>query len=103
RVVTSGADAYVTLPTQPAVVKAPLERLLTRRRAERDMREALDRARRFEQALKESERMKDDLIDMLVHDLKSPISSVMGLLDHSIEMMRGGDGHGAEAVPTLAP
>ena len=102
RVVTSGADAYVTLPTQPAVVKAHLERLLTRRRAERDLREALDRARRFEQALKESERMKDDLIHMLVHDLKSPISSVMGLLDHSIEMMRGGDGHGVEEMLSLA-
>lgn len=36
--------------------------------------------------------MKDDLIHMLVHDLKSPISSVMGLLDHSLSMLRGDGG-----------
>ncbi len=102
RVIASGADAYVALPTQPAVVRAYIERLLLRRRAERDMRDALDRARRFEQALKESERMKDDLIHMLVHDLKSPISSVMGLLDHSIEMLRGGGDMGVEELLSLA-
>ena len=102
KVIGSGADAYVTLPTQPAVVRAYVAQLLTRRRAERDLREALDRARRFEQALKESERMKDDLIHMLVHDLKSPISSVMGLLDHSIEMMRGGDESGVAELLSLA-
>src|SRR5690606_32851645 len=102
KVVSTGADAYVTLPTKPDVVRAYVEQLLSRRRAERDLREALDRARRFEQALKESERMKDDLIHMLVHDLKSPISSVMGLLDHSLEMMRGGDDHGVEELLSLA-
>jgi len=88
RVVAAGADVYIPLPTQPRVVKAYLGGLLNRRRAERAMREALEQTRRFEQAYKESERMKDDLIHMLVHDLKSPISSVMGLLDHSLEMLR---------------
>ncbi len=102
RAIGSGADAYIALPTQPTVVKAYLEQLLTRRRAERDMRTALDRARRFEQALKDSERVKDDLIHMLVHDLKSPISSVMGLLDHSLEMMRAGGDTGVEELLGLA-
>lgn len=31
--------------------------------------------------------MKDDLIHMLVHDLKSPISSVMGLLEHALDTL----------------
>ena len=48
----------------------------------------LAQLRQVEDAYKESERVKDDLIHMLVHDLKSPISSVMGLLDHSLEVMR---------------
>src|SRR5690606_28388207 len=87
QVVASGADVFLTLPTRPAVLKAYLERLLSRRRAEGAMRRALEEARNFEQAFRESERMKDDLIHMLVHDLKSPISSVMGLLDHSLEML----------------
>ncbi|HZJ08076.1 MAG TPA: hybrid sensor histidine kinase/response regulator [Trueperaceae bacterium] len=102
RVINSGADVYIPLPTQPGVVRAYLERMLLRRRAERAMREALDKMRRFEQAFKESERMKDDLIHMLVHDLKSPISSVMGLLDHSLEMMRGGGDNGVEELLGLA-
>ncbi len=102
RVIGAGADVYIPLPTQPGVVRAYLERMLVRRRADRAMREALERMRRFEQALKDSERMKDDLIHMLVHDLKSPISSVMGLLDHSLEMMRGGGDSGVEELLGLA-
>ncbi len=88
RVVEQGADAYLTLPTRPDVVSAMLRRLLDRRQSERGLRHALEQARRFEQAYKDSERVKDDLIHMLVHDLKSPISSVMGLLDHSLEMLK---------------
>jgi len=90
KVVEQGVDAYLTLPTRPDVVRATLRRLLDRRQAERGLRYALEQSRRYEQAYKESERVKDDLIHMLVHDLKSPISSVMGLLDHSLEMLKGG-------------
>ena len=89
RLVEQGVDAYLTLPTAPGVVRAYLQRLLERRQVERGLRTALEQSRRFEQAYKESERVKDDLIHMLVHDLKSPISSVMGLLDHSLEMLKG--------------
>src|SRR5690625_1226013 len=97
----SGADVYLTLPTAPAVVTAALRHLLARRQSELGLRQTLERLRDFEQAYKESERVKDDLIHMLVHDLKSPISSVIGLLDHSLDMIRGespvADG-GIEAV-----
>jgi signal transduction histidine kinase len=88
RVVEQGVDAYLALPTRPDVVRVTLRRLLDRRQSERGLRHALEQARRYEQAYKESERVKDDLIHMLVHDLKSPISSVMGLLDHSLEMLK---------------
>ncbi|MBX3139515.1 MAG: HAMP domain-containing histidine kinase [Trueperaceae bacterium] len=103
RVLEGGADAYITLPTRPELVKAYLGRLLERRMAESAMRKAFEGARRFEQAYKESERMKDDLIHMLVHDLKSPISSVMGLLEHSLEMLRGqGGDHDVEELLKMA-
>ncbi len=101
RVIAGGADAYINLPTQAQVVRAHLQRMLNRSRNERALREALEQMRRFEQALKESERMKDDLIHMLVHDLKSPISSVMGLLDHSLGMLRG-DGGGTDVEDLLS-
>jgi len=102
-VVGSGADAYLALPTRPAVVRAYLQRLLDRHQMERALREALEQSRTFEQAYKESERVKDDLIHMLVHDLKSPISSVMGLLDHSLEMIKAAPGDsGVDELLSLA-
>lgn len=98
--IEAGADLYLTLPTRPRVLRAHLRRLLDRRQRDRGLRDALERAHRFEQAFHESERVKDDLTHMLVHDLKSPISSVMGLLEHSLEMLRqeGGDGSVTELL-----
>lgn len=83
----SGIDLYALLPTSPAVLTEAFTRLLERRQRELALRRTLGRLRDFEQAFRESERVKDDLTHMLVHDLKSPISAVMGLLDHSIEML----------------
>jgi signal transduction histidine kinase len=101
-VIASGADVYLTLPTRPQVVQAYLKRFLDQRQRDRGLRVALEQARGFEDALKESERVKDDLIHMLVHDLKSPISSVMGLLDHSVEMIKGGGLDGVDELLGLA-
>ena len=47
----------------------------------------LKHLRDFEQEIEKDEKVKRDLTHMLVHDLKSPLSSVMGLLDHSIEVL----------------
>ena len=85
--IKSGVDTYLNLPTRPEILQAHLHRLLQRRQSEKGLREALNRLRAFEQAYKESERVKDDLTHMLVHDLKSPIASVMGLLDHSLDLL----------------
>ena len=100
---SSGADVYLTLPTRPALVKAYLGRLLERRQADLALREALAKLRGFEQAFKDAERVKDDLTHMLVHDLKSPIASVMGLLDHSIEILQtASETQGTVELLTLA-
>ena len=85
---TSGVDIYLPLPTQPTVIEANLNRLLERRQTEMALRETLTDLRKIEQAYKEAERVKDDLTHMLVHDLKSPIASVMGLLDHSLDILK---------------
>ncbi len=96
----SGADIYLALPTQAMVIKAVLARILERRQAEMALRETLSQLRRIEDAFKESERVKDDLTHMLVHDLKSPISSVMGLLDHCLDLI-GSASETAEPVSEL--
>ncbi len=85
---TVGADIYIDLPTQPSVISANLQRLWKNRQVATSLRETLSHLHKLELAYKESERMKDDLTHMLVHDLKSPISSVMGLLDHSMELLK---------------
>lgn len=87
-VLASGADAYLEMPTHPTVVIANIKRLLDRRQMEGAMRATLVQLREIEQAYKESERVKDDLIHMLVHDLKSPIASVMGLIDHCLDLIK---------------
>ena len=87
-ILASGADIYLSLPTHPMVIRANLDRMLQRRQADMAMRETLNSLRQVENAFKEAERVKDDLTHMLVHDLKSPISSVMGLLDHSLEVLK---------------
>lgn len=88
-VLTSGADVYIAMPTHPSVIEANLNRLWERRQTDISLRNTLKGLREMEGAFKESERMKDDLTHMLVHDLKSPIASVMGLLDHSVDMLQG--------------
>ncbi len=87
-ILASGADLYLHLPTHPTVLKANLKHLLDQRSRQGALRARLEQVMDMEKTLKDSERVKDDLTHMLVHDLKSPISSVMGLLDHSIEMMK---------------
>ena len=87
---TSGADLYLPASTKD-LLKAYLERFLNKVQADAALRETLARLRQFEGAFKEAERVKDDLTHMLVHDLKSPIASVMGLLDHTIDIMQSTD------------
>ena len=84
----SGADIYIELPTQPKVIEANLRRLWARREVDLALRGSLKELREMEQAFKASERMKDDLTHMLVHDLKSPIASVMGLLEHTVDIIK---------------
>ena len=69
----SGADFYLSDAVNPQLVTRYLAKTLERERADAGLREALSRLRQLEQAHKESERVKEDLTHMLVHDLKSPV------------------------------
>ena len=98
----SGATLYFADDTDPQLVTLYLEKLLGRERADAGLREALSRLRQFEQAHRESERVKDDLTHMLVHDLKSPIASVMGLLEHAIDITGTSPDYGLHDLLALA-
>lgn len=95
--IDSGVDVYLPSDVDPLVLEAALRRLLMRRQSDAALRATLQRLREFERAYRESERVKDDLTHMLVHDLKSPIASVMGLLDHSLDLIDGNEAGGSVA------
>ncbi len=85
--ITSGADLCLDLPIQSGLLKVYLENFLAKQHNNKTLLSELKRLRDFEQEVEKDEKVKEDLTHMLVHDLKSPISSVMGLLDHSIEVL----------------
>ncbi len=53
-------------------------------------------------SLKESEEMRRDLINMIVHDLKSPLSGIMGGLDYALEMGAKGNEETKRTILGLA-
>jgi len=86
--ITSGADIYLSLPIKPVLLQTYIKHLLTKQSSQAVLQQELGKLRDIEKDYKESERIKEDLTHMLIHDLKSPIASVMGLLDHSVEMLK---------------
>ncbi len=86
--INSGADIYLSLPIKPVLLQTYIKQLLTKQSSQAVLQHELAKLRDIEKDYKESERIKEDLTHMLVHDLKSPIASVMGLLDHSIDMLK---------------
>ena len=86
--INSGADIYLTLPIKPVLLQTYIKQLLIKQSSQEVVQQELSKLRDIEKDYKESERIKEDLTHMLIHDLKSPIASVMGLLDHSIDMLK---------------
>ncbi len=82
----SGADLYLSESTPPTLISAYLKKLLEREQASISLRTVLARLREAEASQQEADRVKDDLTHMLVHDLKSPVASVMGLLEHALDI-----------------
>ncbi len=85
--VTSGVDLCLNLPIQSELLKAYLQNFLEKQHTNKALLSELKHLQDFEREVQKDEKIKEDLTHMLIHDLKSPLSSVMGLLDHSIEVI----------------
>jgi signal transduction histidine kinase len=70
----AGGTDYITKPFQIEEVLARVDNQLALRQARRQLSESLDR-------LRELERLRDDLVHMVVHDMRSPLSVLIGRLE----------------------
>ena len=74
RAFTGGGVDYVTKPFQPDEVKARVVTHLELQRQRRELAESYERLRGLE-------KLRDNLVHMIVHDMRSPLMGITGMLE----------------------
>jgi len=77
RALEGGADACLTEPIEGTVLIATVRALLRARRAEDALRDALAREQSARAAAESANRIKDEFLATLSHELRSPIGAVL--------------------------
>jgi len=74
KAIEAGGDDFLTKPHDAAVLRARVRSLL-------HLKSATDALEESYRQLRELERVRDDLMKMIVHDLKTPLTSVLATLE----------------------
>lgn len=77
RCIEMGAEDYLSKPFNPVLLKARIGACLEKKHArDREMR-LLDEVQQSYKRLQELEKLRDDLTHMIIHDLRTPLTSVI--------------------------
>ena len=76
-----GAVDYISKPINPSLVKARLRNHMALRHAQVEALRQRDQAEAAYQKLRKLEKLRDDLVHMIVHDMRSPLMSIRFFLE----------------------
>lgn len=85
----AGADALIAENTPPQAIALQVRTQLARVRQAREQEAKTRQLQLKVEAWEHEERVRDQLVHMLVHDLKNPISAILGILDVVLEDSSG--------------
>ncbi|GGR52224.1 sensor histidine kinase [Deinococcus seoulensis] len=77
----AGADALISDATPPEAMALQVRTMLARAQQHREALTRVASLQRRMDTWEHEERVRDQLVHMLVHDLKNPIAAVMGLIE----------------------
>lgn len=72
-----GASDYLLEPWDAAVLRARVDNCLEKKRAREEAQRLYAELQEKHRALQEAERLRDDLAHMIVHDLRTPLTSLL--------------------------
>lgn len=87
RAFQSGGVDYVTKPFQLEEIQARISTHLTRRQLERELMARNAELQVSLDRLREMENLRDGLVHMLVHDMRSPLTAILNNCDYLIQTL----------------